>query len=353
MDKRGGPSEDSSRIPDGADEAELEWAIVHTLTESMSQIAETIDTFYRARHCRERFDNQTLDRILRDLSTAHARIQDDLESARRMLARLEDDPTETHDVDAEEFETARCLEAIIEASPDPIIAVDADGAIQLWNEGAESVFGYTKEEAIGKPVHSLIMHSEEQRREFEERFERALTGETFTGIEVQRTTKDGDHMELRVSTAPIRDADGTITGVVGIVKDITDLIERRCRFEALSTSFPDLCFIIDEDGVYREVLSSSASHDQLYVEPAEFLDTSVQDVLPDPEAELVFSRIQKALDTGQAQTFEYELDVPAGKHRFECRAFPLSTEIDSKRAVTLVVRDITEHTNRERPRLDR
>jgi len=94
------------------------------------------------------------------------------------------------------------------------------------------------------------------------------------------------------------------------------------------------------------VLSNSDLDETLYVEPAEFLDEPVEEVLPPEQADLIVSMVQAAIETGQPRTFKYELDVPAGRRLFEARVAPLSIDIDSKRTVSCVVRDITERVDR-------
>ena len=118
-------------------------------------------------------------------------------------------------------ETTQRLEAIIEASPDAIITLDADGTIQLWNDAAEEVFGYDADAVIGESIQLLGVHSTEQRSELEQKFKRALDGETLSNHEIHRQAKDGDPIHLSLSTAPITDESGAITGVVGVVKDLT------------------------------------------------------------------------------------------------------------------------------------
>lgn len=113
-------------------------------------------------------------------------------------------------------ETTERLEAVVEVSPDPIIAVDAGGRIQLWNRAAEDAFGFEAEAVIGEPIRSLGLHTGDQWADFEAQFERALDGERITDHEIDRRTKDGDRIRLLISTAPLRDADGSVVGVVAV-----------------------------------------------------------------------------------------------------------------------------------------
>jgi len=130
----------------------------------------------------------------------------------------------TESVEREEAlaEATQYLKTVIGVSPDPVIAVDGDGTVQLWNEAAEDVFGYTADAVIGEPIQSLELHSDETLSEFEEKLTRAMSGEKFTNLEVERQTKDGEWIPLSISTAPMRDESGTITGVMAIAKDLSE-----------------------------------------------------------------------------------------------------------------------------------
>ncbi|WIV67384.1 PAS domain S-box protein [Natrialbaceae archaeon AArc-T1-2] len=119
-------------------------------------------------------------------------------------------------------ETTQRLNAIIEASPDAIIALDADGTVQLWNEAAEDVFGYEEEAVIGEPIQSLGIHSDDQQSEIEQQFKLALAGETFRNHKIHRQTKDNERVQLSLSTAPIMAESGAITGVMGVATPLTE-----------------------------------------------------------------------------------------------------------------------------------
>ncbi|MGB6410796.1 MAG: PAS domain S-box protein [Candidatus Deferrimicrobiaceae bacterium] len=114
---------------------------------------------------------------------------------------------------------AETFRTLIHDAPLSIVAFDASGTIQLWNPAAERMFGWTAEEALGKP-HPIV--SEEKQEEFRALREMALQGKTFTGIQVRRRRKDGSPIDISVSTSPIRAADGTITGIMSIITDVTE-----------------------------------------------------------------------------------------------------------------------------------
>ncbi len=119
------------------------------------------------------------------------------------------------------------MAAIVESSDDAIISKTLDGIIRSWNTGAQRIFGYTAEEAIGNPI-TLIVPPE--LLEEEQRILAALRrGERIDHIETTRLTKDGRRVEVSLTLSPVRDAAGAIIGASKIARDITD----RKRAESL------------------------------------------------------------------------------------------------------------------------
>jgi PAS domain S-box-containing protein len=122
-------------------------------------------------------------------------------------------------------QAGRRLAAIVESSEDAIISKDLNGVITSWNQAAEQLFGYTAEEAIGKPVTFLIppeRHDEEPGI-----LERIRRGERIEHYETIRRHKDGSLLDISLTVSPIRDAKGNIVGASKIARDIT----RRKRTE--------------------------------------------------------------------------------------------------------------------------
>ena len=111
------------------------------------------------------------------------------------------------------------LEALITASPLAIVAVDRQGIVQSWNEAAQRLFGYTAAEVIGKPYPAV---PESRRVEADEATAAVDRGEAINSLETERLHKHGHLIEVNVSAAPIRDANGDIVGRVALIEDITD-----------------------------------------------------------------------------------------------------------------------------------
>jgi len=133
--------------------------------------------------------------------------------------------------------TARVLASIVESSDDAIISKSLQGVIQSWNDGAERVFGYTAEEAIGHHI-SLIIPQE--RLAEEDRIIASLkAGERTEHFETERMRRGGERIWVSLTISPIKDDTGTVIGASKIARDITrqrQAEERAHRFSAEADS---------------------------------------------------------------------------------------------------------------------
>jgi PAS domain S-box-containing protein len=111
------------------------------------------------------------------------------------------------------------LAAIVESSDDAIIAKDTNGVITDWNLGAQRLFGYSAEEAIGRPVAMLIpqdRHDEEPGI-----LARLRRGERIHCYETVRRRKDEGLVDISLSVSPIKNRAGRVVGASKIARDIT------------------------------------------------------------------------------------------------------------------------------------
>jgi PAS domain S-box-containing protein len=112
------------------------------------------------------------------------------------------------------------LAAIVESSDDAILAVDLEGRITSWNRGAQAAYGYSPEEAIGKPIFIIVppeSHDEERRIA-----ETIRSGGRVAHYETVRLTRDGRRLDVSLTASPIPDADGRLIGISKVGRDITE-----------------------------------------------------------------------------------------------------------------------------------
>jgi PAS domain S-box-containing protein len=128
--------------------------------------------------------------------------------------------------EAREAQTRALLATIVSCSDDAIISKSLDGRITSWNEGATRLYGYSADEAIGKPI--LLVVPFEQEGEERDILERLGRGERIDHFETVRLAKDGRRIDVSLTISPIRDAQGKVVGASKVARDITE----RKRIEA-------------------------------------------------------------------------------------------------------------------------
>ena len=112
------------------------------------------------------------------------------------------------------------LAAIVESSNDAIIGKTLDGIITSWNPGAEKIYGYSAQEAIGRPI-SVVVPPEIPDDE-SQILERIKRGDRVDRYETVRLRKDGEKIDVSLTISPIKDATGNIIGASTIAQDITE-----------------------------------------------------------------------------------------------------------------------------------
>ena len=145
------------------------------------------------------------------------------------------------------------LAAIVESSEDAIVGKSLNGVIQSWNRGAERVFGYRAEEAVGQPVTMLIPPD---RCDEEERILAAIrAGERVPPYETIRVRQDGRLIQVSLTISPVYDLLGRVVGASKIARDITAhraaeraLAQAEERLRAVVDAAPVVLFVCDAQG---------------------------------------------------------------------------------------------------------
>ena len=119
------------------------------------------------------------------------------------------------------------LAAIVEHSDDAIISSTLDGTITSWNPAAERMYGYAREEIIGKSIQPVT--PADRKGEIKAILAKVGAGQPVEHFETFRIRKDGTVFPASLTVSPIRDARGTVTGASVIARDVT---EQRKAIEA-------------------------------------------------------------------------------------------------------------------------
>ena len=199
----------------------------------------------------------------------------------RRRNRARDDPAAHH------------YQAIVESSEDAIVSKDLDGVILSWNRGAERLFGFTSEEAVGRPITIIIPR--DRLDEESAILAKIHCGERIEHFETIRQRKDGSLVDISLTISPIRNARGQIVGVSKIARDITELTKARDRQHLL---------IREMSHRVRNLFALSGSIVGLSVRSA----NSPQELAESARARL--SALARAHALTFSQGFEEDLDRP-------------------------------------------
>ena len=128
------------------------------------------------------------------------------------------------------------LSALMESSPLAIKEVDLESRVIVWNRTAERIFGWTREEMLGRSGAPMVPPSKQV--EHEELVARVSRGEAYTGYQTVRRRKDGTLFEVMMAAAPVQDATGRMVSHVVVYNDISESKQQEERLQALIDSSP-------------------------------------------------------------------------------------------------------------------
>lgn len=243
--------------------------------------------------------------------------------------------------------TPELTEKLWAQNPDALLGIAPDGTIFHWNPAAEAIFGYRRDEAVGRSLLELIVprdHVDEEMRVQADALRQGLTV-----YESVRRCKDGTLVHVSVSTKAVHDADGHLAYFLSNKKDVTHLKVLRdaklveARFHDLLESTPDAIVMVNVTG--RIVLVNSQAEKMFGYPRAYLLGQPVEILLP--------TRFRNAHHAHRGGYFEqprtrtmgagldlYGLRKEGGEFPVEISLSPLQTEEGTM--VMSAIRDITD-----------
>ncbi len=233
------------------------------------------------------------------------------------------------DLTQENRERARgaLLESIVVSSGDAIFSETLDGYITSWNPAAEALFGYSSEEAIGKPT-SLVIPPELQ-DENANLIAKAAHGPAVA-YSTERLHKTGRRLQVAVTISAIRDDGGAITGYCRIIRDIyehqralREVARSEQRFQQLADAMPQIVYVLDAK---RNVLYLNRRWREYTGYDSADPETNKK-VIPEEDLQRLYTAWNEHTTKLQAHTCEFRLRSRSGELRwFLRRAAPVINE---------------------------
>ncbi len=231
---------------------------------------------------------------------------------------------------------------------DAAIITNSEGIIIDWNPAAERLFGYTKEEALGKSPD--LVHRQEDIPELQNHILQEINVNNYWSGVVAFVRKDGREGFLEISVVPLRDADGKILLTIGVNRDITErmkaemeLTHERYLMRKLMENMPDSIYFKDLESRFIAV-SNAGVRRCGFRDPSEMIGKTDFDLFVPENAQLFYEEEQKIINTGESIIGHTEEEIwYDGRRRWVLTTkMPLKNEKDEIIGTFGISTDITE-----------
>lgn len=258
---------------------------------------------------------------------------------------------EQQGVEAEIDETARLLDGVVESVPDAIYAKDRAGRYLMMNSGGAELFGMTVDEVAGKTDYDLFTEADAAGIREDDR--QVMASDAPIQFREQARIHHGETRYFDVTKAPLRRRDGSVSGVVGISRDITDRVRAEQalerseeKHEKLFQATPmGIALSTLDDGTILEV--NEGFEELLGHSREELVDRRAVDLSIWPEIEERRRLVRAILEEGEARKLDVTLRRKDGRV-IEVEMFGEAIEIDERRCILTVTRDVTDQRESQR-----
>ncbi len=223
----------------------------------------------------------------------------------------------------------RWMSAIVESTDDAIIGENLEGYITSWNQGAENLYGYTAQEAIGQHVSFLV--PEARRDEVRSYLMQVQQGLTVRTLETVRLHRDGSEIQISLTVSAVRDAMNRVIGVSKIAHDVTERVkvENALRDQAKQRDL----FLAMLSHELRNPLSAVLTASRLLSDQRALTETKTNAIATiQRQATMIASLLDDLLDVSR---------ISLGKIDLSLSVFNLVNLVDAIRETTLP--EITAH----------
>jgi PAS domain S-box-containing protein len=252
-------------------------------------------------------------------------------------------------------QTASFLASIVESTDDAVIGRSLDGTILSWNKGAERLYGYAAEEAIGRHLSMLV--PAHRTGELSRMVEQLKRGEHVDRFETERVRKDGQTIVVALTLSPIKDSDGKIIGGSVIARDVTEhkkaekaLSESKARLAGMIDVAMDAIITINDE--QHIVIFNAAAEKMFGCSSEQAIGQSIGRFIPDRFRHAHGQHVRDFGQTGVTRRSMGRLGDIFGL-RANGEEFPIEASIsqlatNGQQLYTVILRDITQRKEAER-----
>jgi two-component system, sensor histidine kinase len=240
----------------------------------------------------------------------------------------------------------QALRAVMDAVPAAIVTLTPSGKVGLWSRGAERIFGWRRDETEGNDPPYLAPQNVAQAASLRQR---VMAGNEIQNQSIERRTRAGEQRELVVNAVPQRDADGSITGIIAVMDDVTDRRrleasreEHRARLAAIIDAVADPIITIDEAGVITSF--SRAAEVVFGYGASEVIGQNLKLLMPEPDRGKHDAYLRRYRETGVKRMIGTPRRVTAQRKdgtTFAAEVAVSEAWLDGRRIFAGIVRDLS------------
>ncbi len=260
----------------------------------------------------------------------------------------------------------RRLAAVVESSADAIFSKDLDGTIRTWNRGAERLYGYSRDEAVGRSVQMLV--PEDRTDEWTKVMAMLARGEHVEQLETERVRKDGQRVAVALTVSPIRDGEGKVVSGSVTGRNVTDrkraeeslwrseeqsrqmaehARDREARLAAILGTAADAIITIDVHGAIQSV--NAAAERMFGYTAVEMIGQNVKMLMPAPYRDEHDRYLARYLQTGEERLIGFGREVEGRRKDGSTLPVDLAvSEVGDLKLFTGLLRDISRKKELER-----
>ena len=249
------------------------------------------------------------------------------------------DITESKEVDEILSEREEQYRLLTESSPEMIFLIDREGYIKYANSVAAATFHLDAKEIIGK--HLTEIYAPKTANSHLEKIKDIIVTKQKFYTEIEEEFPTGK-IWIDVRLSPVINRSGKVVAVLGLSYNITErkqaelkIKEQSERINTMLKTMPDLMFVLDKEGFYKEFYAADIS--KLALPKEKIIGANVKDIFGVEEGEHYIQIFKQCIESGLLQVVEYQLIIDNQPMFFEARI----SRMDNEHVVS-IIRDITD-----------